>query len=108
MNQIQDKVINDLVNEINSKTLEGLLVYTYSNTGKISIQKKNIVGEIGRITFDFQYDTMSFRIYRGDYPIPSECGRVDDYFDFYMYYTNSSKYQEFKKNLKGILTNLGK
>lgn len=104
---MQKKVIADIkttLESINPK-LEAIIIPNFSNTGKLSIQYKDKVGELASINYDFQRDTMTFSIVVGGKKIPSQLGR-SDYFDFYMNHNEISDYERFKNsmiiNLKGL------
>jgi hypothetical protein len=61
---MQTKVLKDITSAIATINpgLEAIKVAKFSNTGKLSIQHIDTVGEVASINYDFQSDTMKFSI----------------------------------------------
>ena len=94
---MQDKVIKDLCKVIEGQGFEPVVMMGYSNTGRISVQEPNEIGELASIGFNFQNGagTMNFNITVQMHQIPSQPGRKD-YFDFYINYTDRASYKRFR------------
>ena len=103
MNEIQDKLINALKSEINNRGLEALLVYSYSNIGKISVQKKAELFERARINFDFQQEYSTFSIFVNEKPVLSQPGK-ENYYDFRIVHSDKSAYEYFIRLLREALS----
>ncbi len=97
---MQSKVLNDIIKSIveTNNDLEVIQVPNWANTGKLSIQHNENVGEFGDVYYNFQNDTMTFSITINRKKITSQVGR-DNYFDFYMRHTDVDCYKKFKNRL---------
>lgn len=97
---MQKKVLADLrelVQAVNPK-LEVINIPNFSNTGRLSIQYKDKIGEIGNIGYDFQYDTMSFTLTVNDVKILSQPNRLN-YYKFHMKHTDQNDYYKFRNKI---------
>lgn len=83
MRTFQQKVIEYIANVILDYRLEPVMHSTFANGGKISIQNKDEIGELGHVRYNFQPGTYTLGINFAGKDIPSQEGR-NDYFDFYL------------------------
>lgn len=104
---MQDKVLKDIVGVIEGCGLEALMCPAYANTGRISLQQKNEIGEYGYVSYNFQssWGTMTFSISIGGKKVLSQPPRLN-YHDFYMKYSEINNYKNFRKVLTSSATEL--
>jgi hypothetical protein len=98
---MQKKVLNHLTKVITSAGFEAINCRNFANTGHISIQHEDRIGELASVSYDFQssWSTMTFSITIGNKRIPSQRGR-DNYFDFYMKFTDVTDFNNFERVLR--------
>lgn len=101
----QSKTLNIISSIIEKYGFQALKVSEYSNTGKLSIQNNNSFGELGKITYDFQSDTLTLGITIGNKQIMSQPPR-QDYFSFYMKYSEVKAFEHFLSSLEAELKKL--
>lgn len=100
---MQKKVINDLSTLIEKMGYEVITIPVYSNSGHISIQYPDVVGELGGVTYTFENagfaSRMTFRIKIGDTYVLSHPPRKGHY-DFILPYTDLDGYENFRNVLE--------
>ena len=101
----QSKTLNIINSMIEKYGFESIKVSEYANTGKLSIQKSNRFGELGKITYDFQSDTLTLSITIGNKQIMSQPPRKD-YFAFYMRHSDVRAFENFLSSLESELKGL--
>jgi hypothetical protein len=103
----QDKILTDLATLVHSFGYEPVCRPNFANTGVIAVQHPDVVEEYAQIEYDFQPDTMMFRLTVQGTRVPSQPPRPD-YFDFYMPVTNTAAYQAFRarvaEHLQALVT----
>jgi hypothetical protein len=95
---LQSKVLADIEKVIESHGFECINVRAWANTGKMSIQMTDEVGELGYVSYDFQDTTMKFEIYIEGRGVPSQPGR-SGYYTWYLKHEERAGYQQFRKAL---------
>jgi hypothetical protein len=94
MNQVQDKIIKDIVKTVEKAGLEALIATEFANTGTLSIQHPQIVEELFKVIYNFQ-DSYCYLTIKSD-------GRENNYV---YYFENSSTYTKFKGMLEQAIFN---
>ncbi len=102
MNAVQQKTLNNIKQQVEEFGLEALLREQWANTGNVSIQRKDAVGELARVAYNFQDTGFTVAIYAADKGVPSQRGR-SDYFDFHMSYSDTARYADFCQRLSETL-----
>lgn len=107
--RMQQKVLADLKALIESFGLEALDRPQWANTGSLSIQHPEEIGELASISYNFQdtWGTMTFSLTVNGKLLPSQPGRPD-YFDFHLNYTDGAGFHQFRNRLQQTLPSLQK
>lgn len=96
MNEVQDKMLKDIVALVAETGLEALQIASYANDGVLSIQKPKAVGELTRIGYHFGGNYYSGRILVGEV----------ERFSFTNKYHDVENYQLLKDKIKEVITPL--
>ena len=104
---MQKKVINDLSTLIEKMGFQAITIPVYSNSGHISIQYPDVVGELGGVKYSFENvgfaSRMTLWIQIGGKNILSRPPRTG-YYDFYIPYKDMDGYENFRNILENELS----
>jgi len=107
---IQTKTLGVITDLAPKYGLEALKVSQWANTGKLSFQHPQQVGELLSVGYEFQSDTMTFTITVGQRRVLSQPPR-QGYHDFYMRHQNVGEFTAFvarlEAELKAVATKIG-
>lgn len=99
---IQTKVLGVISDLAPKYGLEALKVPQWANTGKLSFQHPQQVGELLSVGYEFQSDTMTFTITVGARRVLSQFPR-EGYYDFYMRHQSIAEFNTFVAKLEAEL-----
>ena len=102
MQTMQTKILKTISNIVSGYGLEAVQVADYGNCGTVYVQPEDDVNSLGEIGYNFQSGTMKFTLTFGGVKIPSQPGR-DDYFDFYMDYSDTPAWRTFQSAMKNAV-----
>lgn len=102
---MQKKVLAQITMIIEQLGFEVINKKEWANTGRLSIQKLNEFGELGKVRYDFQSDSIMLSIEINGQKLLSQPPRLN-YYDFYFSYSDVAVFNRFVNTLKDGLSKL--
>ena len=105
MRTMQQKYLGRIESIAKLQGLEAIQVVDYGNTGTIHIQDEKSIESMVEVRYNFQSKNVTFSLTVNGVKIPSQPGR-DDYFDYYMQYSETCRLNKFFNLLTACLEDL--